>query len=164
MNAGKHFARITGYGISVAKDPTKSDAVTIRFETENDGGITWYGYLSEKAAPFTIKTLMTCGLALPTDPTEAEKQAITALETIGMKGIDSDLLDTDTRFELVVEEETYNGKTSARIKWINRPNTFEKLANDQMKGRFNGLRLAATLATTPRPTIVPHTPSVKVPF
>lgn len=62
--------------------------------------ITWYGYFSGKAAKITMKALRTCG----------------------WKGDDlAELGVLNQRVSIVVEHEEYEGKTHAKVQWINPP-------------------------------------------
>jgi len=143
MNPGKHIAKIVSYGISLGKDG-KSDSVFVNFQNEAKEEITWFGSLSTAAAEYTLKTLIQ-NLGLMIGPDEVGS----ALERIAVDGIDSGLLNTEKSLELVVEPDTYNGKTRNKIKYINEVGAvrgFEKLAAEKAKGRFSSLNLAGTVA------------------
>ena len=65
-----------------------------------EGTITWWGYLSDAAAARTIKSLRAMGWR-GNAPSE-----------IGLSDLQSPV-------DLVITHEEYNGKTSAKIKWVN---------------------------------------------
>jgi hypothetical protein len=175
MQNGKYIAKITSYGLQEAKSADKADSIVVRFETKPDAAgevysLTWFGSLSEKAFERTLASLLG-PLGMIASPDQVEGY----LEAIATDGLASGMLNTEKEVELVVENEEYNGKTHARIKWINEPGTsneFKKLATDQVKGRFKHLNIAGAaaaiqsktpkvtgaLATPPPPTTPPANP------
>jgi len=109
INPGTYAAKITDYGLYQKEG--KAPSVMVQFQLiETPEKITWFGSLKEgKAREFTTKTLV---------------------QTLGYKGTDgsdlaqgqgSEVLSENKHFELVVEHNTYQGKTSARVKYINEP-------------------------------------------
>lgn len=142
---GKHIAKITAYNATIPDDPAKKPFVSIRFETKPDSAntqyyVTWYGYLSPGAQKITLETLQRLGLS------EVPSQIDEQIELMAELGHESNILKVDSEYELEVEHEPFQGKIKARVKWINAPRTFEKLARGAMKGRFSSLGLAATAA------------------
>lgn len=63
--------------------------------------VPWWGYFTEKTAERTMQSLRYCGW---------KGDDVTNLEGI-----------SDNEVEVVVEHNTYNGKTNARVAWVNRP-------------------------------------------
>lgn len=97
IQPGKYRARAVEGDYGVAQ--TGTEQVAILFELLDTGEqITWYGYLSDRAADRTIESLITCG--------------VTDLQTLAGLGSEE--------VELDIEHDTYNGTTRARVKWVNR--------------------------------------------
>lgn len=141
LQAGKHLCKITSYGLLIEK----TDTVWVEFEDANQNAITWFGYLTEKAAPFTVDKLIKI-FGLMAGPAEINS----CLERIGVDGIDSGLLNTEKEYEVVVEDETYDGKTRQKVKYVNDPSApskFGKIAAEQIKGKFDHLNLAGHVAS-----------------
>jgi hypothetical protein len=107
---------------------TGTEQVAVLCELEGGTRLTWYGYLSEAAVDRTLEALQIMG--------------VTDLETLAGLG--------SQEFEAVVDEEEYNGKTSTRIKFINRLGSGgvalkSRMSDAQKKGfasRFKGKFLA----------------------
>jgi hypothetical protein len=78
-----------------SKKGTAQVAVSLRTEA---GDITWIGYLSDAALPYTEANLATMGY-------DGESAS-------SVKG---------AKIQIVVEHETYEGKPQARVKYINEP-------------------------------------------
>jgi hypothetical protein len=76
---------------------TGIEQVAVLFKLETDRQLTWYGYLTDKTSERTMNSLITCG--------------VTDLETLA--GLDTN------EVELVIEHDTYNGKTTAKVLWVN---------------------------------------------
>jgi hypothetical protein len=77
-------------------------AVEILEGEESGRVLTWFGYFTDKTADRTLE----------------------ALRFLGFKGEDLTTLPSqplDQKVEIIVRHEDYNGKTQARIAWINRP-------------------------------------------
>lgn len=79
------------------KAASGTEQVAVLFKLETGSTLTWYGYLTEKAAERTMNALITCG--------------VSDLETL--EGLGSDEVD------VTVERDEYQGKVSAKIAWIN---------------------------------------------
>lgn len=76
--------------------------IAVEFEIEGGDRIAWWsGFVSDKAIQYTLNGLRTCGWS---------NDDLTDLQGI-----------TNNEVELVIEHHTYNEKTSARIKYINKP-------------------------------------------
>lgn len=146
INQGTHLAKMTNYGIKVSS--TGKPQIACQFQIiENDTvyNLSWFGSFNEgKAQEMTIKTLISV-MDLFCEPSEIES----ALDKIASQGIESGLLNTDKDYQLVIEHETYEGKTRAKIKWVNNvggSSNFEKLAQGEAKKMFAGLNLGGAVA------------------
>lgn len=97
---GVYTATILSHAISETKTGNPQAVVVFSFnDSKGPQKITWYGSFSEKAAPYTIKNLITCGLKgnNPAGDLEIGKQV-----------------------EIVVEIEVDNeNKERAKVKFIN---------------------------------------------
>lgn len=104
---GKFRAKAVDWGFGEAGTGTFQIGVLMEITNGPEGQppdqINWYGFLTEKALPVTVK----------------------ALGALGWKGIDLTELENrggglDTNeVEIVVEHEEYDGKLRAKVKWIN---------------------------------------------
>jgi hypothetical protein len=69
VNPGKYYGVITNYGIFESKAGNLSVFIDVKFEATTDAELVakkivelrWFGSLSEKAAPYTLKTLIKLG-------------------------------------------------------------------------------------------------------
>lgn len=77
---------------------TGTEQVAVLIELETGDRLTWYGYFSDAAAERTIESLLAMG--------------VTDLETLAGLG--------SQHFEVVVDDEEYQGKTRTKVKFINR--------------------------------------------
>lgn len=141
IKAGIYTAKLRNYGIKLSGAGKPQIACQFQIiEDEQVYNLTWYGSFTEKATDNTIKTL--CGVMdLFAEPSEVEA----AMDRIAEEGVDSGLLNMDKEYSLVVEHDEYNGKTNAKIRWVNNVGsgqTFEKLA----KGMFSGMNLGGAVA------------------
>jgi hypothetical protein len=100
---GKYRARAIEHQFGIAG--TGTDQIAIAFEILDEGDfqgntITWFGALTKDAIDGTIKALRTCGWAGDdlANPDGLERNEV----------------------ELDVVHDTYNGKTAAKVKWVNR--------------------------------------------
>jgi len=100
---GKYRARAKGAALGMSG--TGKEQIGVEFEVLTEGhtgeSITWYGFFTEDTTERTIKSLRTCGWA--------------GVDLDNLDGIDANEVEID------VEEETYKGTTSAKVKWINKP-------------------------------------------
>lgn len=98
-----------------------TEQVAVMFHVlDTDARLTWYGFLTEKTSERTMNSLLACG--------------VTDLETL--EGLNSD------EVEVVVEHEEYNGKTRAKIQWVNRLGS----GGVAMKNKAEGSALKSMLA------------------
>lgn len=107
--AGRYSAKIKGYGIGTYKDGSPKVMILFSFKDadEKQQELTWAGSLKEgRAREITIDALLVCGL---------RGEDIKALAG----GVETGLLSTENDVSIVIEHEEYEGKTYARIKWVN---------------------------------------------
>jgi len=97
--AGRFEATVLDHGLSESKTGTPS--VWIKFETEH-GHITYFGYLTDKAAEYAVRALRAAGFE-GTDMAEVDDGQC----MIGNKCI------------VVVEHEDYENETRAKVRWVN---------------------------------------------
>lgn len=146
LQPGTYTGKLTDYGIT----QTQAGKPQLKCTFEIIQGaetflISWFGsFNAGKAQEMTIKTL--CGvLDLFAEPNEIEHY----LATIAEKGVASELLNQEKEYALVIEHDTYNGKTRPKIKWINNTGTaqkFDRIAQTEAKKMFSGLNLGGTVA------------------
>jgi len=75
-----------------------TEQCAVMFELETGGKLTWYGFMTEKTVERTMNSLIACG--------------VSDLETLDGLGSDE--------VEVTVEHDTWEGKTRAKIAWVNR--------------------------------------------
>jgi hypothetical protein len=120
---GKYVAKIIDYTVNA--DEGKTPNIEVRFSFVVDGSETewsWYGYVTEKAMKTTMRALVAMGLSTP----DLDRLA---------DGVESNILDHLTPVVIDVENETYEGKTRSKIRWVNKMGgrSFERLAPTQAK-------------------------------
>lgn len=104
---GTHLVRVHSTFLGKSKN-TQTGYVGVVFEDDAGDTITAYLYTSDKAIGRTVETLELLGWDL-----QANNGDLSTLhETPLLHGRQS---------EIVVENETYEGKTRAKVKWINGP-------------------------------------------
>jgi hypothetical protein len=100
--AGTYTARAVAGGLGFTKGGKEQVAVELQILDEEFAGetITWFGYFTEGT----------------------QERTIDALRTLGWNTNDLDNLDgiTENEVRVVLAEEEYEGKTSLKVKWINR--------------------------------------------
>lgn len=113
--------------VQFGKNANNKPFVRVKFELKGGGSIIWDGFLTDEAAEKTLEQLETCGWN--------GKKLDSHLEGMGSKAV-----------ELVIDHEEYEGKTYARVKWVNRPGGNVK--NELSGGDFAALqnRLAGVMA------------------
>lgn len=101
---GTHRAKAVEWALGTSQSGTEQIAVAFEILSDSHKGrkITWFGYFSEAALERTLSALRTCGWAESCD-------SIAELTGMGSAEVD-----------LVIEDEVYEGKTRARIKWVNK--------------------------------------------
>jgi len=156
LRAGSFDAKVKDYSIGTTK---KGDPMAmVRFELFDSEGlahiITWYGtFGTEKSAEITCEALAICGWSTK-NPADLAK------------GKGSGVLSEDKIVSLTIAQDTYDGKTRMKIKYINPVggggfrNQMEH--SDAVK-LFNGLNLAGIAAVAQKKhkkEIVNHAPTM----
>jgi len=100
--AGTHRARATEWVLGMSS--TGKEQIAVMFELVggvHDGKhITWFGYFTDQTVDRTLESMRHCGW---------DSDSIAELDSLGANEVD-----------LVIEDETYEGKTRSRVKWVNR--------------------------------------------
>jgi len=102
-SAGNYTAKATGsFDFGTSARGTEQVAVEVEILDGEEAGrfMTWFGYFSEKTSERTVEALRLLGW---------QGDDITKLEGLGSR-----------RVSIVVEHEDYDGKTNAKIQWVNR--------------------------------------------
>ncbi len=155
-------SRVVNYTISTTK--AGNPQVEVLFEFSQGEGVNashhqmrWWGQMSEKALPYTLKNLITMGYR----GTSNEDFAKLA------DGVESGMIDLSTEVDLVLENETNEetGKSFLKIKWINAPGGGFKagMTREQAKVKLGMMNIAGQLAMirqeigapTPKKTTAP---------
>jgi hypothetical protein len=113
IQPGTYIATIASHGITETKAGNPQVAVVFTFADANGPQkITYYGHFTEKAAQYTIKNLITCGLKgnNPAGDLEIGKQ-----------------------IEIVIDSETdENGRERAKVKYINEPGAVRNILDQNL--------------------------------
>lgn len=153
---GKYLARAVEWEFGIADNEKKTPFMKVEFNvTDLDERITWFGWLSEAAAPRTMEGMRYCGW---------DNDDVTA--PTGMNAHE---------IELVIEPETYKGKTQSRVKYVNRAPGLKTETLDEAKKREFAARMKAAAVASrsgmpkkvsaPPPNLAPQIdPNDKPPF
>lgn len=134
INAGKYLGKVLDYGIGKTKDGEPNIMLMFGFKDSSgvDQDLIWRGSLKEgKAREITIDALLILGLV-------GNDLSLLA------HGNGSGVLNQEKEVQLVVEHETYNGKTFAKVRYINEVGggAFkEKMGKDEAITKLGGLNL-----------------------
>lgn len=139
--AGKNFrGTIVDYGFSETKDGREQ--VFVKLQNDDTGEIvTAFMALTEKAAEWTVKKLRACGF---------NGFSFEDLDDGGVA-----LRGNKVLYE--VEHDTYNGKTTAKVGWINKPGGIRRAEN----GARNAARFNSILLEFPPDDPAPQSPSAR---
>ena len=100
MKPGTSIARAVGGQLGYTQGGKEQVAVQFVIPDTNER-ITWYGYFGEKSADRTLEALMHAGW---------DGDDVSELKGLGSKDV-----------ELVIEEDTFDGKTKMKVQWVNKP-------------------------------------------
>lgn len=146
LQAGKYPARIKSYGVGKPSGNAKRPPIFVEFEandsmTGESGSVFYWGSLDDAKNPnakkhpyeITIDNLIRLGLK-GNDPYSIADNAPGALNSF-------------REYELVLEEQEYQGKKSIRVKYINLPGSGgvkEKLSHQEAK-QMSGFNFAGAV-------------------
>jgi hypothetical protein len=119
--AGTHRARAEEWQLGVSSTGKEQIGVMFQLIGAHEGKhITWFGYFTDNTVDRTLESLRHCGW---------DSDNLAELDSLGANEV-----------ELVIEDETYEGKTRSKVKWVNRPSRL------QMKEQMNPAQIAAFAA------------------
>lgn len=123
---GVYTGKITNYGIHKTKTESLQAVIQIGFSDEqgNHYKLNWRGGFSEKQLPFTLKTLLVCGL-------QGNDPAVIA------DGPNSNALDSDKILQITVERQD---DKYWRISWINEPGLRNGVSKSEVTSLLGDLR------------------------
>jgi hypothetical protein len=100
--SGTHRARAKEWALGISS--TGKEQIAVMFEIvagpHTNKRITWYGYFTDEAVDRTLESLRHCGW---------KSDSLADLDSLA-----------DNEVELVVADETYEGKTNSKVRWVNR--------------------------------------------
>lgn len=131
---GKFIATVEGAMLTTSPSKgTEQVAVEFRIMEGPDNGarITHYAALTDARLPYTVKELRICGW---------QGDSLADLSSV-----------IGTEVELVLDEETYNGKTRTKVKFINKPGGAKSAENAPAIAEKWRAKIAA-LPKDPEPT------------
>ncbi len=120
---GTYRAHPNGFDLGYTKD--SKPQIAVQFDILEGNGeptgstITWFGYFTDKSRDITFKALRACGWV---------GDDIDAPDGFGSQDV-----------EIVVEEDTYEGKTQLKVRWVNKPGAgiaLQKPMNADERKRF----------------------------
>lgn len=136
VKAGKYKAKIADYGaVQNAKGETQ---IKVTFDLLDLGEkYSWFGNVTNDVGQkITTKNLITMGA----NPSNIDKVEL---------GKNSDVLNTEKTFELVIEEREYNSKKYLQVKYINDPSAYKSQEYTAANGAFAGLKgIAAAMVAS----------------
>lgn len=99
---GTHKARAKEWALGLSQTGKEQIAVLFEITSGPHAGksITWFGYFTDQTVDRTLESLRHCGW---------DSDSLADLDGLG-----------ENEVVLVVEDETYEGKTRSRVKWVNR--------------------------------------------
>jgi hypothetical protein len=147
IDRGNYRARAIDHQFGFAEKGTEQIVVTFEITEEGDfrgHTIAWFGFFTEATSERTVQALRTCGW-------EGD-------ELSELVGLDRN------EVVLVIDHEEYNGKTQARVKWVNRLGSgrieLKKKMTDAQRGvlakRLKGLVVATKAKAEPTPQSKPQ--------
>jgi hypothetical protein len=147
LDAGTYRARAVQWGLGETKAGKEQVAVEfVILDVDGTPGqhITWYGHFSEAALPLTVAALRACGWA--------------GLDLSVLEGLDTN------EVELVIEHDTYEGKTNAKVRFVNVPRTGGALLKaplDDAKKKAFAARMRGAIAAMEQGASKPATAKPK---
>lgn len=146
LKPGKYLAKIVDCGLFKG-DKGPSAVLTMRTKDElgNVVDMNWFGSFNGGAKEITLRTLVQCGSKATTGQELASELNRWQGEGVPMKPIP---FDTTKDFEIDVQMNEYNGKTTPRIAFINLPGGAgfrTQMSQDDSKVLLGGLNLGADL-------------------
>ena len=115
LQPGKYFARAIPESVQFGRATTGTEQIAITFRildsatmgAETGEEITWIGALgNEKSLEITAKALRACGCE---DPEDLDSDATCIMRNV---------------VELDIQADSYQGKNTLRVKWVNSPRRF----------------------------------------
>lgn len=125
MKVGKYIATVEQAGL--VPDKSMNPQPFIQFKTD-EGMMTWYGSLKSEGS---------------------QKMAVKAAVTAGFQGNDWDdfakgkIMFDGRKCQIEVVEETYQGKTKVKVKWVNPISSFESMSAAEVKAKVSSAALFA---------------------
>ena len=107
---GNYKAKVVDHGVSLNNDKIKP---WVTFQLENGQRLTWFGAMTGKGREITARTLVLLGLP--------GNDASVLVRVVDNKPARDVILNTDKEYELVVENQTWEGTTRSRVKFVNDP-------------------------------------------
>lgn len=132
---GTYPAKIVDFGLLKGKNGLPQCAVMFEYQLPEGGTdrITWFGSFNGGAKAITVEALVRMGF---TGKNGSELS----------KGNGSGVLDQNKQFEIVVGDDTYNGVTKSKVKFVNLPGGSgfrEHMAEGEAGVLMGGLSLEA---------------------
>lgn len=125
MKPGKYEAKIVGAG--VLPDQNNQPQPFMKFET-SEGTIAWYGSLkSDKSQEIAVKAAVAAGFA--GNDWDDFAQGLLHFK--------------EAKFTITVAEETYNGKTRLKVKWVNPITESKAMSAVEVKSKISSAGLFA---------------------
>lgn len=144
IEAGTYRGVATEWGLGTSNNGTEQIAVRFNLPDVRES-ITWYGYFTDDAFPITMKALRTMGW--------------TGQDLEDIYGLDAN------EVQLVVEHESYDGRTRPKVRWVNPMGNLSlkapmdaaraKAFSARMRGKIAAFDKLAGNKPAPRPSSAP---------
>jgi hypothetical protein len=135
MKPGRYTAKVIEAG--VGQDKNNEPQPFMKLQTEAGETITWYGSLkSEKAQEIAVKAAVTAGFT--GRDWDDFSRGVSSFKTVSVS--------------ITVEDETYNGKTRTKVKWINPIKTMDYMSAAEVKAKVSSASLFAQIRSENKPS------------
>lgn len=137
VTAGNFDAKIVDYALTLTKGGDMQLGVMFEFEQEGvSKTLSYFGsFKAGRAREITLETM--------------EKMGFNGQSLAGLSdGPASGILDTDKDYSIKIEMDTYEGKTTPKIRWVNLPNEggfAKRLTLEEIIEKETGMNLAGDL-------------------
>lgn len=146
IEARKHIARGVDVELGVSENGKEQVAIRFRIEAGSDQGdeIAWFGFFTDKTAERTLESLRYCGW-------DTHDLGDLSAEVIGRNLV-----------QIVVEHETYQNKTRAKVSWVNRlggplvKHGMDKAKRAEFAARMRGLAMKIDPKLAQPTEVEPH--------
>ena len=125
LEPGDYKATVVSYGVAEANKPGGDPSVVVEFEVEGGEKISGFFSLSTKALKYTLEKLLNCGLR--------------NLSDLGSGAPVHEVFDSKKDFTINVVHEQYDGKTRAKVAFVNSGPRWKSMEPQRVKSFLSQL-------------------------